>query len=59
VVLTELVLLTELLPDQAAVTSTGLEVAIPLYSRIRTSGLLAAASNVTVTVVAPPAMLLA
>src|SRR3984893_17552936 len=59
VVFTELVLLTELFPCQAAVTSTGLEVQIRLFSRIRTSGLLAAAWNVMVPVVAPPAMLLA
>src|ERR1700730_17514799 len=41
-----------LLPVAAAVTSKGLVVAIPLYSRMRISGYAAAVVNVTVTVLA-------
>jgi hypothetical protein len=47
------------LPPAAAVTSRGLAVSRPLYSRMRTSGTAAAALNVTVTVLGPATMFLA
>jgi hypothetical protein len=53
VVVTAPLLLLALLPEAAAVTSTGLPVSAPLYSRIRMSGYTAAMENVTVTLLAP------
>jgi hypothetical protein len=53
VVVTAPLLLVALLPEAAAVTSTGLVGSAPLYSRIRMSGNAAAAENVTVTLFAP------
>ena len=46
-------LLVLVLPLAAAVTSTGLFVSAPLYSRIRISGNAAPLENATVTVFAP------
>ena len=45
-------------PNDQEVTSSGLAVAIPLYSRILMSGYCAAGENDTVTVLVPPAMIL-
>jgi uncharacterized membrane protein len=58
-VVTVPLLVVELLPEAAATTSTGLVGSIPLYSRIRMSGYVAAPLNVIVTAFEPPAMLLA
>jgi hypothetical protein len=53
VVVTDPLLLLELFPLLAAVTSTGLAGSVPLYSRTRISGEAAALENVIVTVLAP------
>ena len=53
VVVAEPLLLLELLPLLAAVTSRGLVASAPLYSRTRMSALVAAVENVTVTVLLP------
>jgi hypothetical protein len=53
VVVTAPLLAVALLPEAAAVTSTGLFGSAPLYSRIRMSGYAAAVENVTVTLFAP------
>jgi hypothetical protein len=55
VVVAEPVLLVALLPEFAAVTSTGLLGSAPLYSSIRMSGDAAALVKVTVTLFAPAA----
>jgi hypothetical protein len=55
VVVAEPLLLVALLPEFAAVTSTGLLGSAPLYSSIRMSGYAAALAKVTVTVFAPAA----
>jgi hypothetical protein len=53
VVVAEPLLLVALLPEFAAVTSTGLLGSAPLYSSIRMSGYVAALVKVTVTLFAP------
>ena len=53
------VALLPLVPLAPAVTSNGAAVLSPLYSRIRTSGKIAALLKVTVTVLVPPKMFLA
>jgi hypothetical protein len=53
VVVTVPLLLVGLLPVAPATESTGLTGSTPLYSRIRMSGYIAAALNVTVTTFAP------
>jgi len=54
-VVTTPLLLVKLLPVACPLASKGLEVSIPLYSRIRISGDAAAAVNVTVTAFTPAA----
>ncbi len=54
-VVTDPLLLDALLPDVPAVTSTGWSGSMPEYSATRSSGVVAAAVNVTVTVLAPAA----
>jgi hypothetical protein len=54
-VVAEPLLLVALLPEFAAVTSTGLVGSAPLYSRMRMSGYTAALAKVTVTVFVPVA----
>ena len=58
VVDTGAVALVALLPVLAAVPSTGFDGSAPLYSKIRTSGKLAALVNVIVTVLVPAAKML-
>src|SRR3974377_16765 len=55
VVVADPLLLVALLPEFAAVTSTGLLGSAPLYSRIRMAGYAAATEKVTFTVLAPAA----
>ena len=53
VVVAEPLLLELLLPEAAAVTSTGLLRSAPLYSRMRMSGQTAALENFTLTLLVP------
>src|SRR5271157_5567184 len=53
VVVDEPLVLVALLPELAAVTSTGLFGSAPLYSRMRMSGAVAALEKVTVTALDP------
>ena len=55
VVVTAPLLMLVLVPLAEAVTSTGLLLLRPLYSRMRTSGYLTVALKITVTVLAPAA----
>src|SRR5438309_10562698 len=55
VVVNDPLLLEALLPDAPIATSNGCRRSIPAYSPTRTSGVAAAAVNVTVTVFAPAA----
>jgi|ERR1035438_3321060 hypothetical protein len=55
VVVAEPLLLLALLPELAAVTSTGLLGSAPLYSIMRMSGFVAALAKVTVTLFVPAA----
>jgi hypothetical protein len=55
VIVAELLSLVALLPEFAAVTSTGLTGSAPLYSSMRISGDVAALAKVTVTVFVPAA----